>query len=190
MYRKTNDGQLDIYDFILPFGGHLKEYNRWVKLRQTINWELVEEEYCRNFANKDAGQEAYPADVAFGSLYIRRLLGFTDLELVDQIAENPYMQYFIGYKEYRNERPFDPSLLVAFRKRLPVEPSAALRKGCSSAGRKRAAEGIVMTTIGIPKAAGIPTAAAMSPTTGTSATAARMGPIRPIWPRNCRTKAC
>ena len=102
MYRKTNDGQLDIYDFILPFGGHLKADNRWVKLRQTINWELVEEEYGRNFANKDAGQEAYPADVAFGSLYIQRLLGFTDRELVDQIAENPYMQYFIGYKEYRN----------------------------------------------------------------------------------------
>ena len=98
--RKTNDRQLDIYDFILPFGGHLKADNRWVKLRKTINWELVEEEYCRNFANKDAGQEAYPADVAFGSLYIQRLLGFTDRELVDQIAENPYMQYFIGYKEY------------------------------------------------------------------------------------------
>jgi hypothetical protein len=126
MYRKTNDGQLDIYDFILPFGGHLKADNRWVKLRQTINWELVEEEYGRNFANKDAGQEAYPADVAFGSLYIQRLLGFTDRELVDQIAENPYMQYFIGYKEYRNERPFDPSLLVAFRKRLPEEAISRL----------------------------------------------------------------
>ena len=25
IYRKTNDGQLDIYDFILPFGGHLQE---------------------------------------------------------------------------------------------------------------------------------------------------------------------
>jgi hypothetical protein len=97
-----------------------------VKLRQTINWELVEEEYGRNFANKDAGQEAYPADVAFGSLYIQRLLGFTDRELVDQIAENPYMQYFIGYKEYRNERPFDPSLLVAFRKRLPEEAISRL----------------------------------------------------------------
>ena len=31
------------------------------------------------------------------------------------------MQYFIVYKEYRNERPFDPSLLVIFRKRLPEE---------------------------------------------------------------------
>ena len=67
------------------------------------------------------GQEAYPSSVAFGSLYIQRRLNLTDRELVEQIAENPYMQYFIGYKEYRSERPFDPSLLVTFRKRLPEE---------------------------------------------------------------------
>ena len=31
------------------------------------------------------------------------------------------MQYLIGYKEYRSERPFGPSLLVTFRKRIPEE---------------------------------------------------------------------
>ena len=31
------------------------------------------------------------------------------------------MQYFIWYKGYRSEVPFDPSLLVTFRKRLPEE---------------------------------------------------------------------
>ena len=121
MYRNTNDGQTSIYDFILPFGGHLKEDNRWVKLRELIDWGIVDEEYRRNFRNKVTGQEAYPSSVAFGSLYIQRRLDLTDRELVEQIAENPYMQYFIGYKEYRSERPFDPSLLVTFRKRLPEE---------------------------------------------------------------------
>lgn len=121
MYRITNKNQSDIYDFILPFGGHLKEDNRWVKLRGMIDWDMIDEEYSRNFKNKTAGQEAYSSQVAFGSLYIQRWLGFTDRELVEQIAENPYMQYFIGYKEYRNEKPFDPSLLVTFRKRLPEE---------------------------------------------------------------------
>ena len=29
------------------------------------------------------------------------------------------MQYFIGYKEYRGEKPFNASLLVALRERLP-----------------------------------------------------------------------
>lgn len=121
MYRDTNKNQSDIYDFILPFGGHLKEDNRWVVLRGMIDWDMIDEEYSQNFRNKKTGQEAYSSQVAFGSLYIQRRLGFTDRELVEQIAENPYMQFFIGYKEYRNEKPFDPSLLVTFRKRLPDE---------------------------------------------------------------------
>ncbi len=121
MYRNKYDGQVDIYSFILPFGGHLKEDNRWVVLRQMIDWEMIDKEYREHFHNKESGQEAYFSDIAFGSLYIQRRLGFTDRELVEQIAENPYLQYFIGYKEYRNEKPFDPSLLVSFRKRFPDE---------------------------------------------------------------------
>ena len=31
------------------------------------------------------------------------------------------MQYFIGYKEFRDEKPFDASLLVIYRKRLPED---------------------------------------------------------------------
>lgn len=121
MYRNINDGQFSIYDFILPFGGHLKEDNRWVQLRKMIDWQMIDEEYSRHFKNKCAGQEAYPSSVAFGSLYIQRRLGLTDRELIDQISENPYMQYFIGYKEFRDEKPFDASLLVIFRKRLPED---------------------------------------------------------------------
>ena len=71
MYRNLNNDQLDIYDFILPFGGHLKEDNRWVKLRKMINWEMVREIYGSIFENKDAGREAYPGDVTFGALYIQ-----------------------------------------------------------------------------------------------------------------------
>jgi len=63
MYRKHN-GQATIYDFILPFGGHLKEDNRWVQLHKMIDWEMVDEEYRRNFKNKVSGQEAFPSSVA------------------------------------------------------------------------------------------------------------------------------
>ncbi len=31
------------------------------------------------------------------------------------------MQYFIGFKEFSTEKPFAPSLLVTFRKRLTAE---------------------------------------------------------------------
>ena len=151
MYRNLKNDQLDIYDFILPFGGHLKEDNRWVKLRKMINWEMVREIYGSIFENKDAGREAYPGEVAFGALYIQSKLGVTYRELVDQIAENPYMQYFIGYKEYRNERPFDPSLLVSFRKRLPESAMSEILERTFIAHC-----GVKDTQEGVPENAGAP----------------------------------
>lgn len=41
--------------------------------------------------------------------------------LVEQIAENPYLQYFIGLPGFREEAPFDASTLVLFRKRISAD---------------------------------------------------------------------
>ena len=121
MYCKPDYSQLNIYDFVLPFGGHLDKNNRWVILRNAIDWKIIDEIYQENFKNHETGNEALPSDLAFGLLYIQRKLSLTDRELVEQISENPYMQYFIGFKEFTTEKPFDPSLLVTFRKRFPEE---------------------------------------------------------------------
>ena len=121
MYKNSHDGQMSIYDFILPCGGQLDKNNRWVKLRNRINWSMINDEYEKNFGNKTTGNVTFPVDVAFGSLYIQRRFGFTDRELVEQISENPYFQYFLGFKEFIREKPYDPSLLVTFRKRLNGE---------------------------------------------------------------------
>ena len=40
---------------------------------------------------------------------------------MEQIRENPYLQYFIGQSSYSNEAPFVPSLLVHFRQRISVD---------------------------------------------------------------------
>lgn len=42
----------------------------------------------------------------------------SDRDTVTEITENPYLQYFIGLTGFTQEPPFDPSLLVHFRKRL------------------------------------------------------------------------
>ena len=48
--------------------------------------------------------------------------GYSDEEIALQIQENPYLQYFCGYPGYDDEKlPFDPSLMVYFRKRLTPE---------------------------------------------------------------------
>ena len=47
---------------------------------------------------------------------------YSDEETALQIHENPYLQYFCGYPGYDDNRlPFDPSLMVYFRKRLTPE---------------------------------------------------------------------
>ena len=57
--------------------------------------------------------------MALGALIIKARLGLTDEELVEQIKENPYLQFFIGLESYQYSAPFDPSMMVYFRKRLP-----------------------------------------------------------------------
>jgi IS5 family transposase len=64
------------------------------------------------------GAPAKAARGALGALIIQEKLGLTDEEVVEQIRENPYVQYFIGYGEYRDEEPFEASMMVHFRKRL------------------------------------------------------------------------
>ena len=61
---------------------------------------------------------AKPLQTALGPLMIQKKYDYSDRELVEQIREKPYYQYFIGLPGYQDEQPFSPSLLVEFRKRL------------------------------------------------------------------------
>jgi hypothetical protein len=119
MYRKVNLLPTPPEKFELPFEGKLSQDNRWVIMANLIPWEEFEEEYAQNFA-EDIGAPALPFRMALGSLIIKEKLGISDRETVEQIKENPYLQYFIGQKFYSNEAPFDASLLVKFRERINV----------------------------------------------------------------------
>ena len=118
MYRKRNREQVSIDEFIPPFGGKLLVDNRWVKLARVIPWERIEERYAKRFGK--CGNVAYPLRLALGALIIKEKCGFSDEETVENISENNYMQYFIGYKEFRSGQPFAPSLMVEFRKRIDM----------------------------------------------------------------------
>jgi IS5 family transposase len=117
MYRH-NQRQLEFEDFDLPFGGKLRSDNRWVRMAKFIPWEEFERGYCKSFTDSGLGPPAKSVRVALGSLLIKERLGTSDEETVEQIRENPYLQYFLGYKAYDDEQPFDPSLFVYFRKRF------------------------------------------------------------------------
>jgi hypothetical protein len=121
MYRKTPEGQLAFEDFYLPFGGKLSGDNRWVRLAGLIPWDLAESFYSEQFSPNPQGPSAKPARLALGALIIKERLGVSDEEAVEQIRENPYLQYFLGFHEFRDQAPFDPSMYVHFRKRFSLE---------------------------------------------------------------------
>lgn len=121
VYRMKNNEQPEIEDFYLPFGGHLNKENRWVILGNKIPWDKLEEEYAAKFSDSGMGAPAKPLRVALASLIIKEKLQISDREVVEQIRETPYLQYFLGFNGYRDEDPFDASLMVYFRKRLDGE---------------------------------------------------------------------
>ena len=115
--------QMSIEDFIFPYG-KLKFDNRWVKMAELIPWDDIERDYAEGFVNN--GAPAHPARMALGSLIIKQILGCSDEELVCQVAENPYLQFFVGLKEFSEECPFGASTLVAFRKRFTEKDIARI----------------------------------------------------------------
>ena len=122
MYRKRENQLLLPHEFFLPFTGKLNEENRWVKLAQLIPWNLVEEQYAKLFKpNSKGGQAAVSVRVALGSLIIQERLGTSDRDTVENITENPYLQYFIGLPGFQQSPPFDASLMTHFRKRLGAD---------------------------------------------------------------------
>lgn len=125
MYRKKSP-QLSIEDFILPFGGKLQGDNRWVKLSALIPWDTFEERYAKGFSN--TGNPAKNARVALGSLLIQTRMKWPDEELVEQIRENPYLQFFLGRREYSAKPLFEASSLVHFRKRITPEMLAEVNE--------------------------------------------------------------
>lgn len=116
MYRKIEAPPTPIEKFELPFEGKLAEDNRWVMMANLIPWSEFEDEYAQQFTI-EMGPPAKSFRTAIGALIIKERLGLSDRETVEQIRENPDLQYFIGLNKYSNA-PFEASMLVHFRQRL------------------------------------------------------------------------
>ncbi|MGJ0975193.1 IS5 family transposase, partial [Enterococcus avium] len=117
MYKPQIHTQLAFEDFNQPIGLKMNPENRWIKKAERIPWIELEKEYAKNFRNKK-GNVAKPLRMALGALLIQKEYSYSDEETVLQIQENPYLQFFIGLPGYQDERPFDATSMVNFRKRL------------------------------------------------------------------------
>lgn len=120
MYKTGNKLQHSFLDFNQPLGLHMNPGNRWIRMADCVPWDQFESKYAALFPSS-TGNVAKPVRMALGALIIQKKFQFADRELVEQIQENPYLQYFIGLPGYQEEAPFDASTLVLFRKRITAE---------------------------------------------------------------------
>ena len=135
MYKFSHNTQSAFSDFNQPMGLNMNPDNRWIKMADLIPWDEFEKKYARLFKGKK-GNVAKPLRLALGSLIIQTKYQYSDRELVEQLTENPYYQYFIGLPGYQHEAPLDASTLTLFRKRLSVDIIMEANEYILSSARK------------------------------------------------------
>jgi len=117
---RDHSSKQTVLDFYLPFGGKLNSENRWVKLAEIIPWDALGAVYNSNF-NPRMGPPAIPSRVVIGAMILKHMKNLSDEEVIEDIRENPYCQYFLGFEIFQDRTVFVPSLFVEIRKRLGLE---------------------------------------------------------------------
>ena len=120
MYKASTSSQIQFDDFNQGCGMQLDKDNEWIRLGDIIPWQKLEHLYSIYFPSK-SGRPAHSFREALGTLIIQQRLTLSDRKVAKAIAEGPYLQYFIGLPRFQNKAPFQPTLLVEFRKRLNQE---------------------------------------------------------------------
>ena len=126
--RYISPTQFVLENFKTPFEQELNPANRWVVLAHLIPWDEICNLYLKQVGISSTGRPALSPRVVIGSLIIKHICNLDDREAVDQMSENIYMQYFLGYSSFTNEAPFDASLFVDLRKRLGMDNVNAINE--------------------------------------------------------------
>ena len=120
MYRTSDIHQISLFDFNQSFGTPLDADNEWVIYAGEIDWQAMETRYAAQFAARK-GRIAVPFRAVLGSLILQTRLGLSDRALIRAIAEDPYLQYFIGMDRYEHRAPFSAGSLPRMRRRFDRE---------------------------------------------------------------------
>ena len=125
-YESPSQGFLAGFEH--PFDRELDPTNRWIVLSRLIPWDALCDVYLKQVGQSSTGRAPLSPRIVLGALIIKYICKLDDRETVDQISENIYMQYFLGYPSFNNDKPFDASLFVEIRKRLGMEAINALNE--------------------------------------------------------------
>jgi len=124
----VSPSQMTIEGFETPFSKHLDSGNRWVTMSKSIPWDEICGVYRKQFGSTTEGPKPINGRIIIGALIIKHMLNLDDRETIDQIKENVYMQYFLGYSSFTTDAPFDPSLFVTIRNRLGINELNAINE--------------------------------------------------------------
>jgi len=117
MIKYSSSNQVDINDFLIPQGKQLHAENRWIKLSKIIPWDELSLIYSKKMSKKMGRKGVHPR-IVIGAVIIKHLKSLSDEDCIEEIQENPYLQYFLGLSEYTYKQVFTPSLFVTIRRRL------------------------------------------------------------------------
>ncbi len=92
-----------------------------VSMGDLLPWPELEREYNSRLNNTEKGAGNKPARLILGAMIIKHKLCLSDIETIELIRENPYMQYMCGLTEFTDKPIFDPSLFVTIHKRISEE---------------------------------------------------------------------
>jgi len=109
----------NLFKDILPYGGKLNLNNRWMKLSGLVPWDILEKIYQAYFS--PLGRPAKSSRLVNGLLIAKHLKNISDVEVVEEFLENPYLQYFCGYDQLVTQQEIHPTTLCKMRKRVGEE---------------------------------------------------------------------
>jgi len=89
-------------------------------LSNKIDWKRFDVSFGALFAQKK-GRPALPTRLVVGLHYLKHAFDESDESVVARLLENPYWQYFCGFKHFQHALPIDPSSMTRWRKRLGPE---------------------------------------------------------------------
>ena len=82
-----------------------------------IDWARFDKFFGALFA-QEQGRPSLPTRLVVGLHYLKHAYNESDESVVARLLENPYWQYFCGFKHFQHELPIDPSSMTRWRKRL------------------------------------------------------------------------
>jgi len=116
MYRGKDRSENYLFKELMPFGGHLEEGNRWLKIKGLIPWGELEGEYAKYFS--DRGRPGLDGRLVIGLFLLKHMSGKSDREVIWELQENVYWQAFCSFAGFVRSKQLNSSSLTKIRQRL------------------------------------------------------------------------